>query len=552
MQNLQSLTNAALELRLRRTAAQAMADGDWAKELQARQLLAQLMSPVDYQSQAAQGMGSLEAGAVAAGAELERLWTGAQRLAGKVLGDEAMVAGSRAADAERAAAMAPVEAEHPLATMVGNMVPGMAIPGGAGKTLVGRALGAAAAGTGYEWLGSGGDMGLGDAAKIGALSAAGSAAGDVVGRGLAGHPQTRVLDRAGPEHRRLVAEADRFGWATTPAERMDARNLRKIEAGWERNPYIGRAFDELRQGNQDKANRVALDAIGAGPRIEKLSDDILDEAHQRIGAEMRRAAGTTTVALDQDVLTGLANLAADVKTTIASTNGDEINRMVDKFLDRMGKSVTMDVDEYLKQASDLATKARDAYRAGKSDVSVAAYRMRELLDDAFERSSGDLPELQAARSQWRALKELEAPGVVRQGDLSTPTLYNKLKKLQGGRVRGDRDLDEAARLGHYFGQQVPNSGTPTGMAGQAMLQGGPRSYIAAKIGDLMGNAYLSRLGSAAVTSPGLLGLPMSLTGMTGPVTEGLLNVVPALTQRLGRQMGVEEATRPPDYGLPLF
>jgi hypothetical protein len=142
--------------------------------------------------------------------------------------------------------------------------------------------------------------------------------------------------------------------------------------------------------------------------------------------------------------------------------------------------------------------------------------------------------------------------VVRQGDLSTPTLYNKLKRLQGGRVRGDRDLDEVARLGHYFGQQVPNSGTPTGMAGQAMLQGGPRSYIAAKIGDLMGNAYLSRLGSAAITSPGLLGLPMSLTGMTGPMAQGLLDLVPTLTQRAGRQMGVEEATRPAKYGLPLF
>ena len=552
MQSLQSLTNAALELRLRRTAAQAMADGDWQKELQARQLLAEIMNPVDYRAQAAQGMGSLEAGAVAAGAELARLGRGAQRMAGKVLGDDAMVAESRAADAERAAAMAPVEAAHPMATTVGNMLPGMAVPGGAGKTLLGRALGAATSGIGYESVASGGDIELGDAAKIGVLSAAGSAAGDLVGRGLAGHSPTRVLDRAGPEHRRMVAEADQFGWATTPAERMDARNLRKIEAGWERNPYIGRAFDELRQGNQDKANRVALDAIGAGSRIEKLTDDVLDEAHTRIGGELRRVAAGTTVPLDQGVLNGLANLAADVKTTIASTNGDEINRMVDKFLDRMGKSGAMDVDEYLKQASDLATKARDAYRAGKSDVSVAAYRMRELLDDAFERASGDLPELKAARGQWRVLKELEAPGVVRQGDLSAPTLYNKLKRLQGGRVRGDRDLDEVARLGHYFGQQVPNSGTPTGMAGQAMLQGGPRSYIAAKVGDLMGNAYLSPLGSRMATMPGLLGLPMSMSGMTGPVAQGLLDLVPRLTQRMGRQMGVEEATRQPDYGLPMF
>jgi hypothetical protein len=540
-----------MELRLRRTAAQAMADGDWQKELQARQLLAQLMNPTDYRAQAAQGMGSLEAGAVAAGAELDRLGSGAKRLFGKALGDEAMVADSRAADAERMAAMAPVQEAHPLATTVGEMLPGMAIPGGAGRTLLGRALGAAAAGTGYELLGSGGDLTMSDAAKVGLLSAAGSAAGDVAGRALAGHSPTRVLSRAGPEHRRIVQEADQFGWATTPAERMDARNLRHIEAGWERNPYIGRAFDELRQGNQGKANRVALDAIGE-VRAEKLTDDVLDDAHQRIGAEMRRAAGRTTVQLDNNVLNGLANLAADVKTTIASTNGDEINKMVDKFLDRMGKSGAMDVDEYLKQASDLATKGRDAYRAGKSDVSVAAYRMRELLDDAFERASGDLPELKAARSQWRALKELEAPGVVRQGDLSAPTLYNKLKRLQGGRVHGDRDLDTVARLGHTFGQQVPNSGTPTGMAGQAMLQGSPRSLIAAKIGDMMGNAYLSRLGSAAVTTPGLLGLPMSLTGMTGPVAQGLLDLVPRLTQRAGRTLGVEEATRPPAWGLPLF
>jgi hypothetical protein len=54
------------------------------------------------------------------------------------------------------------------------------------------------------------------------------------------------------------------------------------------------------------------------------------------------------------------------------------------------------------------------------------------------------------------------------------------------------------------------------------------------------------------TMPGLLGLPMSVSGMTGPVAQGLLDLVPRLTQRTGRQMGVEEATRQPAYGLPLF
>lgn len=546
--DLQSLTRGSLELRLRRTVAQAMADGDWGKELEARQLLAQLLSPTDYQAQAAQDMGALEGGAVAAGAELDRLGTGAQRLAGRALGDEAMVAASRAADAERKAAMAPVEQAHPIATTVGNMVPGMAVPGGVGNTLLGRALGAAGAGIGYEWLGSGGDIGMGDAAKIGALSAAGSAAGDMAGRALAGHPAARVLGRPSREHADMVARADALGYGLTPADRLNARNLRKLEAGWERNPFMGAAFDALREGNQDLANQIGARAIGA-PDARLLTDTVLESAHRRIGREMRRAAGQGGIDLGDDFVDALADIERRHATVFADTDGQKIRTMLNKALDRAANRGTIDVDEYLLQTSELARLSRRSIES--PDVARAAHELREALDDAFDASQiGSLPDLQAAKGQYRALRELEAPGVVKQGNVSLPTLHNKLERLQRGRVAGLRDLDEAARVGHHFGQQVPDSGTPTGLAMARMRS--PMEYLRDRIAETAGGAYLSRAGRALVTQPGLLGLPMSLTGLTGPVAEGLLNAVPTLTQRAGRVWGTEEATRPAAFGLPLF
>jgi hypothetical protein len=550
MASLQSLTQGALELRLRRTIAQAMTDGDFQKELEGRRLLADLLNPVDYQAQLAERTGPLEAAMVAAGGEAQRLSTGAQRLAGKLTGDQAMVDQTRAVDAERQAALNPLNAAHPIATAVGEMLPGMAVPGGAAGGLARRGLTAAAAGLGYEGLASGGDLGLGDAAAIAGLSAAGSAAGDVLGRGLAGRPGIRAGRTPIPaEHTAMVGAADALGYRTTPGERQLNTTLQKLEAGWERNPYMGRAFDALREGNKELATNIARRALGI-TTPGKITDEVLEASHERIGKALRGAAGDAELELDDEVLDRLANVAADIKKTIASTNGDEIEKLVDKFLGRMAQSPTMSVDEYLKQVSDLATKGRQAYAVqGKSDVSQAAYALREILDDAFDRVGGDTPALREARGQWRALKELEAPGVLRQGDLSAPTLYNKLKRLQGGRVRGDRELDEVARIGHHFASTVPNSGTPTGMAMQNYMGASLPTKAAMLAGGGLGAGYLSPLGRAAM-GPGLLGYPLEALNLA-PV-EGLLNASPTLLQRAGRQYGMEEQQQPREWGLPLL
>jgi hypothetical protein len=354
-ERLQSLTNASLELRLRRTVAQAMADGDWQKELEARRLLNELANPRDYQAELAQRTDPFTAAMVATGGEAQRIGTGATRLAGKFTGDEELVARTRAADAERQATLAPLEQASPIATTVGRMLPGMAVPGGAAGGLVRRGLTAAAAGLGYEGLARGGDLDMSDAAGIAALSAGGSAVGDLVGRGLAGRADIRAGARPVPvEHRDMARAADALGYRLTPGERQMNTTLQKLEAGWERNPYMGRAFDALREGNKDMANTLARRAIGIDSP-GKLVDEVLDAAHESIGGRLRRAAGNATIALDDDLLDRVTQISQDHYKTIASTNGEEVGKMIDKLIDRMAKDPTMGVDEYLRQVSDLAT-----------------------------------------------------------------------------------------------------------------------------------------------------------------------------------------------------
>ncbi|MCU0810603.1 MAG: hypothetical protein MUE59_06135 [Thiobacillaceae bacterium] len=549
MPDIGSIANAGLELRLRRKIAAAMEEGDFARELEARRLLEQLQAVPNAAQRQAEGTGSLEAMLVAAGGRAAQLGSGVSRLWSKLLGDDEAVAATRAADQERQRMLGPLEEAHPIATTAGTMLPDMAVPGGAAGGLLRRAATAALSGLGTEFAAAGGDMGLGDAAAIAGLSAAGSLAGSGLSRIGTGRADIRAgAGPVPPEHVGMVQRADALGYRTTPGEREMNRTLQKLEAGWERNPYMGRAFDALREGNQDLANGIARRAIGI-QTPGMITDEVLEASHKRIGTALRDAAGTAPVALGDDFVDALADIELRHAKVFADTDGERIRTMVNKALDRAASGKPLDVDEYLLQTSELARLQRSSRE--HPDVARAASELRDALDQAFDASApGQLPAVREAKAQWRALKELEAPGVLKGGNLSAATLHNKLERLQGGRVRGERPLDEVARLGHHFASTVPNSGTPTGLAMQNFLQAGPLGKAQMLLGEGLGKLYLSPLGRGLVQSPGLFGYPVP--GLGWKLPGGALDAAGLLMQRGGREYGSEEATQPSPWGLPLF
>ncbi len=454
---------------------------------------------------AAKDTDPFEAAMVAAGSQFANLGEGARMIAGDMFGKPEWRQGAEAERTERKRIMAPLEQESPIATGIGAALPTAALPGGAGRTLIGRALGSGLLAGGEAAVESGGDIN-----NDVMMQTIGGVVGNEVGaragnwlfgtnRGEKGPgPLSRMLGGdnpapplapsvvESPEHKAMVERAMKHGIALTPAQKFHSSQMAQFEASLARSPFFSSPMLKMVDDNVARGNIVAREAMGVGG-TGPITDDVIDHARTVVGKEMSDILGSKAAfPLTTDYFDKIDEVSNIYGKGV--TRGKKIDKILTNMRD-IGKNQFITIDEYQTSASDLAELAR---QNKNPEAKRALYGLRSALDFEFEKAYGELPELRDAREKWRHIRGIELSGAAAGGEFNPSKYYTYLKNQGAGRVRGDSDIAELSRADRYFKSgAIPNSGTPTGQAVTDFANAGPVGKGLRMMGSGMTNAYLN-------------------------------------------------------------
>ena len=479
-----------------------------------QQISAAIMAnmPQEKAPSAADGVGALQAGLIAAGRTTDKVVQGMRQLYNTATGDSATLAKMAKDEADKDSLYAPLRAARPFATGIGEALPMMAVPvGGAGNAaaFIGRSALAGAA-PGALSYGSAADR-----ARAAALGGAGGALGGAVGLGVAKLLKPAGASAAGMSDDALAA-ADRLGLKLTAGQKTQNAGMLGFENYLAKSPGSAGAMQAKTAGNQTAMNRAAAKAMGQGG--DSLDEGAFAAAKTAIGNEFGRLQGITAPKLDQDFMTALVRVDSD-NAAKGAFRLKSVDSVVDKALDLAAQN-NLSGKAYKEIRTQLSNDATAAYKAGDASLGGALKTIRKALDDAAKKSLGpdDQKAWDVAREQWQAYKLLTKSNVAEAGDVSAARLAAQLRRggdqFRTGAMKGE--LADIGRMGEASkGVQNPNSG----QLAMQMMYGNPITGLPMMAGN--------KAASMVYNNP----------LMQRYLSQGLLDVSPAGATVLGRVGG---------------
>lgn len=472
----------------------------------------------------AEGIGSLQAGLIAAGRGTDKIVQGVRQLYNKATGDTATLAKMAGDEAEKDRLFKPLQEARPVATAVGGAVPALAIPAGGATTaaFVGRsALAGAMPGL----------LSYGDARErltAGAVGGAGGAVGGALGLGAA-----RLLKPAGAAgglSDEAISAAERVGMKLTAGQRTQNPAMQNFENYLARSPGSSGAMAKITDGNQRAINRAAAKAIGQNG--DELTEGTFKAAKDAIGAEFGRLQEVTAPKLGNEFMEALTKIDAD-NVARGPFKSAKIDGLIDKGLDLAAKG-DLSGKAYKEIRTQLSNEAQAAFQGGDATLGQALKSVRKALDDAAKASlsKADQEAWDITRAQWMAYKQLTRSNVAEAGNVSAARLASGLRRgsdnFRTGQMNGP--LADIGRVGEALkGVQNPNSGQLM----HQMLFSSPWSGIPLSIGNKAASlAYMNPL-TQRYLAGGLL--DVGETGRVAIGNAGLLAGIPMTQSFLGAQ-----------------
>ena len=363
------------------------------------------------------------------------------------------------------------------------------------RKATGAAVATGGAGIGPALVATGGAVG-GDAAGRVVPEWAQPAAelvGNLAGGIATSRVATPVRTVTTPERQRLVAELDAEGVPLTAGERTGSKPLMKTEQVLGQTPGSagGVASDvSLQQAaiNRAVARKAGLDA-------DTLTPDVLNKHLDTVGGEIGALAQANSMQLPSTFLQDVGKIRQGLryeKTAVAQELGARIDQLRDMItVDAKGNPVLAG-QHYQNLIGDL----RKAISG--SDDAAARGKLLEFRDKLRQQMEASMSPEDAAR--WRELNRHYANGMVirdamggaganaAEGNISLPQLRTAINRSMGSDAyaRGYGDLNDLARSGQSVLRKPPDSGSPQGIAINALLKGLP--LVTAGGGGFFGGA----------------------------------------------------------------
>lgn len=358
---------------------------------------------------------------------------------------------------------------------------------------------------------------LGNMALGGALSGGVHALGKGIGIAAKGAKQQLSAYKQG-----LAAKAENLGAQLTTGKKLGSNALQKMEASFESHPATAAKYANIKSHNQALLNKFGAEAIGETG--ESLSDDVIGQAFNNIGAKFDAAKGST-ISLGKEFASGVQAAKNKYVSVVGGRGDNTLNGIIDDSM-ALAKKGVLTGDDYIKNRSALSAMSRDAYRQGNSRLAKAVDEVIDSFDDAAQRSiPGASKQLKEARQQWRMLSVIKD---ARNGEnLSAAKLAGKLSKNDPkGFTRGDNQggLYTMVRFGKNFPDVVGDSGTATRQSMQQMVG---RSLGGSLLGGAAGGAYDRSPESIAMgvlmgAAAPYAGMKLASGAYSGPVSKMLM------------------------------
>lgn len=416
----------------------------------------------------------------------------------------------------------PLQDNHPMATAIGESLPGMAIPGATLPRMV-----AAGALPGLMEYGSAEDR-----ATRGAAGAAGGLLGYGVGKtlGKINNPFSSVDD---PLRNEMVQKAEQYGIPLSAAQKTGNTALKWIDSALDNLPFTADR-QAVQKGAQQKAfNRAAGDMVGAN--ADNLTPEVLNGVKQELGAGFNDLSARNRLNFTSDTL----QKVADAKMNLQKFETGDVQRIatnhLDDILNKVEPDGTISGEAYRKWDSAISKQIRGTSNGDlRNALNESRDIMRNAMDDSI--SSGD----QAA---WRDLRKKYAQTQIladvtkntAEGDVSPAGLLQAVnRQSKNAKFNGGGDLGELARVGKSTLQKLPDSGTAQ-----------RNFYMNALTGGVLGSVGLGSMAgllspSTAIGAAASVGIPLAVQKAMwgGPgskwITNGLLDISPEVADELLR------------------
>lgn len=361
-------------------------------------------------------------------------------------------------------------------------------------------------------------------------------AGAAIGRAVS--PMRPVISA---ERNRLMDVARQEGIPLSPAQTLNSRPLRTLEAVFDEMPLTSGPQARMRQGQQTAFNRAVLSKIGV--QADDASPAVLQDAGRRIGAVFDDLSARNSVNVTTELGDDLTRIVQDVERNAPRDTGRLVRNRVQDLL------AVVDNGQIPGTAYRQIDSAIGKQIRSTTDGDLRKYLgdLRDALRNAMDNSIG--PEDQAAWLQARqeyanlmAIRSAMNNGgrAALDGNISPTQLAQAIRQSNTkGFARGFGELNDLSRTGKAFiTETTPNSGTPERTGMRNALTGGwlLSSGAAAAANPLMGVAALAgpRVAQAAYNNP----LMRSYLG-----NQAAVGRAPELTRGLGGALSAQELRR---------
>lgn len=282
--------------------------------------------------------------------------------------------------------------------------------------------------------------------------------------------------RLTPEQQRLAAYAKGLDIPLTPGQATGSRALRSLESVFGTLPTTSGRQQAVQRTQQGAFNREALRNIGE-PGVE-ATDDVLNNARQRIGGKIENLAAQTTVRADQQFLADLTDTVSQYSRRLDVQRRPVFEGFVADIGDYLVRQGAMPGDIYQKTRSQLSRMAQ-SYGGTDPYYAEALRSLRDALDKVAARSmpGNRAGEWTDARRQWGNLRTIEksrsnTTAAAAGGDIPPTAFANAVRQQNPrGYAFGDGPMNRLSKVGTAFIRDpVPNSGTPERMYWQNLMQ----------------------------------------------------------------------------------
>lgn len=272
-----------------------------------------------------------------------------------------------------------------------------------------------------------------------------------------------------PQVAQLAHEAQYHGIPIAPAQMSGNWLLRNMQDMGSKLPFSG--ADAFADAQREAWTRAVSRQFGEdAPRI---TPEVLNDARARIGGVFNGVASRTAIPMSNQFMTDLQRVVNNSRLTMSADSVVPVERQAMNIVDTAANNGG---DIGGRAYIDLTAKGGPLdtmMQSTDSGLRQAGIQLRRVIDDhlAQNASPGDVPMLQQARSQWKAMKTVE-PLTTRAdtvggatpstGDISPAALrsaVNKSYKRTAGDVLGQNPMTDLAKIGQRFLKEPKSSGT---------------------------------------------------------------------------------------------